>query len=386
MKAISRLWILTMWLAASPAFAEGAPKDISVGEERKLFSKVLNEERTVYVNKPRSYDTGNLSYPVIVVLDGLANFHYTASMVRFLAGQQFVPEAIVVSVENTDRARDMTPPSQDPEDKQSFRTQGGAANFRAFIADELAPWLAQNYRTRPYRILVGHSFGGLFAIDTLISRPELFNAYIAISPSLQWNGQRLVRQAEEFFSERRELKAALYMTAGNEGGQLLGGARKLAGVLGEKAPIGFEWQFDHMPMETHGSVPLRSTHQGLEFIFADWVVRNPLEIYNRYGIEGVDRIYKRRNEKFWADAGAGSDGIVSYIVRPLLQQERVDEVADLLARFGGNVKPPARFLEEVGNVYRRQGKPDRAADFYRQALAADSKHERARKAVAEMGL
>lgn len=47
-------------------------------------------------------------------------------------------------------------------------------------------------RTRPYRILVGHSRGGLFAVDTFVEQPELFNAYVAISPSLWWENMALI--------------------------------------------------------------------------------------------------------------------------------------------------------------------------------------------------
>jgi hypothetical protein len=87
---------------------------------------------------------------------------------------------------------------------------------------------------------------------------------------------RLVAETEAFFENTPELNARLCMTVGNEGGALLGGVRKLSGVLDEIAPRGFGWQFIWMAEESHGSVPLPSTHLGLGSIeagkLADFVI------------------------------------------------------------------------------------------------------------------
>jgi predicted alpha/beta superfamily hydrolase len=369
---------------AGSVLAQDTPKPIVIGEEHSIRSAILNEDRRILIGKPVSYDRGEARYPVLFVLDGPDHFHHTTGATQFLARNGFMPEVLVVAIPNTDRTRDLTPPSQDPVAAQQMPTHGGAASFRAFIADELVPWLDATYRTRPYRMLVGHSFGGLFAIDTLVARPELFNAYIAISPSLQWNEQRLVEQAEAFFDGTPELKAALFMTAGNEGNALLGGARKLAGVLDEKAPKGFEWHFEHMPAETHGSVPLRSTYQGLEFIFADWFMRNAREVYESYGIEAVESFYDKSDEKYGFDRGV-PDQAVAAIAQPLFAEGRFDEVADLLSRYRETLRPPPPFLIALANGYRDRGNMDRAIEWYRRVLETDTGNEAARKALAELG-
>jgi predicted alpha/beta superfamily hydrolase len=51
----------------------------------------------------------------------------------------------------------------------------------------------RTYRSRPYRVLVGHSLGGLFAVYALMTRPDVFQGYIAISPALWWDDQSLVK-------------------------------------------------------------------------------------------------------------------------------------------------------------------------------------------------
>ena len=375
--------VLVAALVLGPALAQEAHKEIVIGEERTLHSDVLEEDRMLMIGKPASYERGEQRYPVLFVLDGPDHFHHTTGLTKFLARNGLMPEVLVVAVANTDRTRDMTPPSKDPVAAQQMPTHGGAANFRTFFADELIPWMDANYRTHPYRILVGHSFGGLFAIDTLVTRPELFNAYIAISPSMQWDGQHLVDQADAFFGDTKELKATLFMTAGNEGNALLGGARKLAGVLDEKAPDGFEWHFEHMPAESHGSVPMRSTYQGLEFIFSGWLMRDPLVTYNSSGIEAIERFYEKRDTKYGLALGV-PDQALAAIAQPLLAEGRIEEVADLLTRYQ-RIRPPPPFLLRLAGAFREQGKNERAIEVYRRVLDVDSANAAARTALTELG-
>jgi uncharacterized protein len=373
--------LLLLLLAPS---APSAQEDIVIGERISIFSDVLDEERSIRVGKPRGYDEGDQHYPVMFVLDGDVHFHHTTGVARFLAANEFVPNMLVVAIENTNRSRDLTPPTEDAELLAELPAQGGADNFRSFLADELLPWVEAHYRTHPYRILVGHSLGGLFAIDTLISRPDLFHGYIAISPSLQWDRQSIVPRAEAFFDATPELQAALFMTVADEGRGLLGGVRKLAGVLDEKAPNGFEWRFEHMPEETHGSVPLRSTHHGLEFIFSDWLIRKPLETYNRYGIEEIDRFYAESNAKYGFDRSV-PESTVAVIGTSLLESERLDEVYDLLIRYRDTIRPPPAPLMRLANGFRARGEAARAIELYERVLETNPNFEPARKALTELG-
>ena len=87
-----------------------------------------------------------------------------------------MPEMIVVGIQNTNRTRDMTPT------KTESANSGGGENFMKFIETEVMPMVEKNYRTQPFKIFAGHSLGGLTVIYSFVSRPDLFNAYIAASP------------------------------------------------------------------------------------------------------------------------------------------------------------------------------------------------------------
>lgn len=121
---------------------------------------------------------------------------------------------------------------------------GGTADFQAFLRDELKPWI-EAPPTRPYDVLIGLSRGGLFISHLLNSELDLFDAYISISPSLY--DERFIASMNDVFARFPEANGALYMTMGNEGGEILAGAWRLAGTLEKHAPEGFRWTWAHLP-------------------------------------------------------------------------------------------------------------------------------------------
>ena len=203
----------------SAGLAQEAGEPVVIGERFEVESEILGETRPIIIGKPQSYDSGQDSFAVVYVLDGAGHFHHTTAITRFLAANDRIPEMLVVGVPNfTNRGRDLTPPAEGDVDLSLFPDHGGADDFLRFLTDELMPWVGERYRTRQHRVLIGHSLGGLFALHTLVTQPEVFAGYIAISPSLQWDDQALVDQAETFFEDMDELVADLYMTMGDEGG------------------------------------------------------------------------------------------------------------------------------------------------------------------------
>ncbi len=365
--------------------AQEVGKPFVIGETVEIQSQILSEARPLIIATPPSYEASEERYPVLYLLDGSAHFQYTTGVVNFLAANDRMPEVLVVAIPNTDRTRDLTPPSQVEDDAITFPTHGGADDFLRFISDELMPWVERTYRTRPYRILVGHSFGGLFAIHTLITRPDVFNAYIAISPSLQWNEQHLVAQAEGFFENMPELTADLYMTTGNEGAALLGGVRKLSGVLDEKAPRGFRWGFRWMEEESHNSVPLRSTRQGLEAIFEGWSLHDVLTVFDRGGLPAIEDHYRTGGVRFGYDRTTPASTVMGLTFR-LIQAERLDEATAVLMRDPETHPAPSTILSMLADAYADRDDDERAREYYTLSLKANPGNENAKRKLTEMGV
>lgn len=111
------------------------------------------------------------------------------------------------------RGPDLTPPTPDgkyeyPLDRQGKpRTDlkfGEADQFLKFIEQDVISYVEETIfqhidLSKGRRALFGHSYGGIFALNTLYTNTALFNAYIAASPSIFWSDYALVKNQEADF-------------------------------------------------------------------------------------------------------------------------------------------------------------------------------------------
>ena len=343
----------------------GAP--VVIGHTFEMESRILGEARRVSVGLPAAYVDGR-TYPVVYVLDGPDHFHHTTATAQYLAANGRMPEVIVVAIANTDRARDLTSPTEG-EMAETFPTHGGSATFRRYIGTELMPWVAGRYGAASFNILIGHSFGGLFALETLVEAPDMFDATIAISPSLQWNDQALVGQLETALADGRS-SGNLYLTVGNEGGALLGGVRKAAAALGESAPVGFRWDYARMSEESHGSVPHRSTYQGFEFVFEGWHLADPIGLYRQGGIELMERHFARLSERLGLERTL-TPADVANLAWGLFSVGALEESVAVVSADPSRWPVTGFVLGTIANAVDEKGDSEVAIELWKRALETD---------------
>ncbi len=245
---------LVLLLAVMPWRAFADP--LVIGETFTLRSVGLNEERRINVYLPAAYSTGNDAHlPVLYMADGglQEDFPHIAGLVQILAANGSMRPFILVGIENTERRRDLTGPTDDPEDLKMAPHAGGSAKFRTFMRDELMPAIKARYRTTDERAVIGESLAGLFVVETLLLEPKLFDTYIAVDPSLWWNKQTLVKQAEVHLKKRQGVASTLFLAG--SGGEGNGGVVEAFGVaLKVHAPANLRWQHETMTGETHGTI------------------------------------------------------------------------------------------------------------------------------------
>jgi len=330
---VSVFWTTVVTALVFPFSTHTAEYDesIVVGKRFRIESKVLNEARSYVVHKPNRYDATDSKYPVLIVLDASTQFAHTSEAVEFLAANGRIPQMLVVGIENTNRGRDLTPPTAAPVAIPGANVEGGAEKFHDFITNELIPEIDRTYRTHSYRVLVGHSLGGLFTLYSMTNKPDAFNAYVSVSPYLAWDKQALVKQMDSYLTTRRDLRADLYMTMGNETGDMLGSAWKLSGVLAEKAPVGLRWQFDRRPEESHGSNPYRSVYDGLKAVFNGWHVDDPVALYKQVGLTGLDAHFANVSARVGYKVNI-PESTLQGIFASLMQQQRYAEAEAVLKK------------------------------------------------------
>jgi len=339
----------------------GQDNKIIIGETVKIHSDILNEDRNFLIYLPDNYASSQIKYPVIYLLDGNYFFLPTSGMVEFLSKINKVPKMIVVAIVNTDRFRDFSPPTSDVADPDSSDTRGGA-RFLAFLKNELMPYMNKNYRTETYNIFIGHSLGGLFVIYTLLSEPQLFGAYIAISPALFWNGGSEVTKASNVFNPQISLKKYLFMTySEGDGSNIRSSTDKLVNILETEAPRDFKWKFAFMPNDRHNSTPLRSTYDGLELLFSRWAYLGE----NDSG--KLEQHYKSLSEEFGFECKPAEDAVAS-IGRNLVRNGNIPEAIKVYQYVVKIYPNSADAYESLGEVYMKAGNKILAIENYEKSL------------------
>jgi hypothetical protein len=238
------------------AQAATAPEPVLPHQTFTLDSKALGETRRINVYTPPGYDDAPGSrYPVLFMPDGgvKEDFpHVTGSIDSAIRSGEMRP-VIVVGIENTERRRDMTGPTQVEEDKKVAPRVGGSANFRAFIRDELMPLIEQRVRGDGQTAIIGESLAGLFVVETFFLEPGMFGTYIALSPSLWWNNQALVRGAGERLRAQAQLTGTFYLSnAGDDDDS--GAVKTLAAILRADAPKSLQWYYEPRPDLQHSTI------------------------------------------------------------------------------------------------------------------------------------
>jgi predicted alpha/beta superfamily hydrolase len=362
----------------------------------KMKSTHLNEERVFFIRTPAGYDRSTTSrHPVLYLTDGETNLPHTLATIDFLARNGRMQAPIVVGIANTDRTRDLTPTKAvfAPEGRRfDTPTAGGANNFLDFIEKELIPFIEKNYRTVPYRIFAGHSFGGLFAMHAFATRPQLFNAVVAVSPTLNWDNRYVERNLEALLSSNRELRNTLYISVGDEGRELAEAFARVRKLLETKAPAGLAWEMREFLDEDHGSVLMPTHYHGFRKIYEGWAVpRDPLT----NGIAGIERVeahYRKLSEKFGYEIPV-PEGVMNVLGYQLMANGRHDDAIVLLARNAAAYPDSANVYDSLGEAYEKSGKTALARDTYKKAVEVGKKtndpnlavfkenYERAKKAV-----
>lgn len=390
-KRLSAALALASFLLGSPANAsEERPtvdesatgEPIVIGYRHRIESKVLGESRSYIVHKPNGYDFSSEAYPVIVLLDGDANMlHVSATMEELAKVGRSMP-MLVVGVENTDRQRDMTPVLTNG-DERPRGAVGGADKFLAFLGDELLPEIDRKYRTRPARILIGHSFSGLFAIHALLERPGLFKGYIAISPSLWWDNQALAKRAERFVANNKDLQTAVYITIGNEGGAMLGGAQKVAGALASSRSISVNFQ--HWPDENHGSVAIRSVYEGLKWLHESYYIHDPVRLYEEGGLQPFEKRFQLISQYLGYEVKI-PEWPLMHLQAYLMEQKRIGEAREVLQRVVELYPRSPGAHYELGRVSLVANDPERAEAELKQTLMLYPGHAGARAELKKLGI
>jgi len=279
---MANLKILLISILMVPAVLSGqGTTSVIPGERHTIDSGIMGREIEYRVHLPADYDRGLNRYPVLYITDGGEHFFLASGTTEFMGSQFVIPEMIVVAIFHEDRKHDLTPThctaTNEGFESDGLKVSGGGEKFLQFIGEELIPGIERDYRTAPCRILSGHSLGGLFAVYAFLTRNDLFNAFIAMDPALNWDHNLCERMLKTATFRSPDLTSKLYISSAHNApyGKRDRSPFRLSqdsffkALNAKKVP---NTKHEYFEDQNHMTVPYESLYAGLTFIFPGFYI------------------------------------------------------------------------------------------------------------------
>ena len=373
----------------------GQSNKINIGNVEKIYSKILKEERRIWVYNPGEIKpkTNPDRYPVLYLLDAEDHFYATVGIIKQMSGRW--PEMIVVGITNTNRNRDLTPTSVDNGGMTGINS-GGGENFLNFIGKELMPHIDSIYPTSSYRLLSGHSLGGLTVVNALINHTNLFKAYIAIDPSLWWDDQKLLKQSQKDLSTKTFDNISLFIGRANNMPPTMDtitalkdsstftsvfrSTTKFVSALKQSSLNGLRWGSKFYPEESHGTVELNAEYDALKFIFNYYQFRTSLFEFNpNMNIDSALIAHFENISKNFGYKVLPSKDLVNSLGYTCLTLKKWDKALTFFKLNIQNYPQDANGYDSIGDYYEAAGDHKKAIDSYTKALTLGNDPDTKRK-------
>ncbi|MFZ6876133.1 alpha/beta hydrolase-fold protein [Undibacterium sp. Di27W] len=390
------VFLLSLLSLVGLVHAEEKSENIIVGTIDTIHSNVLNEDRKIWVHvpKPKAGRGPEKSvYPVVYLLDGSDHFHSMMGLMeRLCRGDGYpCPEMILVAVTHNNRTRELTPTKAGsvmaPEKIQE--NSGGGEAFSAFLEKELIPYINAKYPVAPYRVMVGHSLGGLAVFQTLLHHTKLFDAYLAIDPSLWWDNALTARQMEAAIKDGRLTNKSLYLAVANtlknglqfdqarsatdNGSAHIRAMLRVADMLDAQPQKNFHWKWKYYPEENHGSIPVIAEYDALQFLFDFYKIADTERLYDEK-VDGALEL-KQHFEKVSQRLGYQQFPKLSFVNmmgQHFLNEKKLKNAHDFLELNVKNYPNNPLSYEGMGDYYQAAGEQAKAKEAYQQAVNLDA--------------
>jgi predicted alpha/beta superfamily hydrolase len=391
MKKIILFYTLFYLLTNIVSIAQQSCSENLKSETIIINSKVLNEDRKIYVYKPVSYasywfstsfDLSSEPLPVLYLMDGDIHSSIIASQINYLSNMHNVlPPMLVVGIDNYhyDRWRDLTPTHNNDFNIETdtsiisvANATGGGEKFLQFIKTELFPYIEQHYKTAQFKIFSGHSLGGLMSFYCLSTYPDMFDAYIAVSPSLWWDNFSVLHEA--FKRSYTDILKNKYFFFCEEGDSSHSSILQLDSLLKQKNISGLKYKYVFYPDETHGSVPIKAVYDGLHFIYPKW---EPAKTDTT--VEMINNYYAQLSIKYGYTILPPEFIIYILGYRALRDPHKIDYAIKLFELNIENYPNSYNSYDCLGDAYAIKGEKSKAIANYKKAIKLNLKNETTRR-------
>ncbi len=333
-------------------------ESIIIGRVHQLRSAIMDESRYLYIYKPEGYELSGKRYPVLYLLDGDAHFNHVAGIIEFLAQRVQIPKMIVVGIQ-------VENPEIDFSNFQEIKESGASPNnqFLRFIESEVIPYIEENYNTQPYRILAGHSLGGLCVLNTMLTKPGIFNAYLSISPWLKHNNNQILRDIKDQIPSRTYTNDFLFISYAGTEYYALDQFEELEEILSKGALGTLRWTVNVQDQECHETTSNPGIWQGIKLLYADWRVPH---FMMRSGIETINTHFKNISKQFGYDILI-PELVLNIVGYQILETGDFEEAITIFEQTVDTYPNSANAYDSLGDAYEQAGNLELALDSYNMA-------------------
>jgi predicted alpha/beta superfamily hydrolase len=362
----------------------------AIGTTHTIQSKVLNEERTYFLELPESYETSSKEYPILVLLDGEVTYHSHSGILKQMVQGGQIPEMIIIAITNVDRVRDFTPTNyltnlNGSSAVENQKTSGGSAAFLKFIEEELLVKVEANYRTNSFKTLVGISHGGLLVGSSYLSKASSFNGFVSMDPSFWWDDQYVVKQISSTDLEQIKHKRIYVSTADKfenfdripgvfqaniNAHELFNTTLKNKGI----SPANIE--LEYFKEENHWTVALMSLYHGMQFIYKGLRMKN----MSSSSMDQIEAYYKTN----YNGAFLPPENDINSIGYAYLGENKYQQALAFFTLNTTNYPSSSNAFDSLGEVYMLMNDHEKAIQYYKKSLALDSTNENAKEMIRKL--
>ncbi|PZR08540.1 MAG: hypothetical protein DI539_22645 [Flavobacterium psychrophilum] len=284
------------------------PKKRQLEPDTTIHSKVMGKEYQLYISFPKNYSTKDtVKYPVLYVLDGLYSFPAFKSIRESLDIDKELEDVIIVGIGcgldfvswGINRTNDYTP-SQDTAWNRQYEKDaakqynldynsvkgkihsGEARKFLQCITTEIIPYIETHYNTTTDRGISGFSLGGLFTAWCFLNTKGIFKKFGINSPSLWWNNNEVIVQAESLSNKNETLNippTKVFISVGEkETPVMISGMEKFSELLESKAYKNVSVAKQKLVGETHSSAMRTSLKRSISVLYGKQAEAKAAEI------------------------------------------------------------------------------------------------------------
>jgi predicted alpha/beta superfamily hydrolase len=386
---------LLLSLVTIASFAQKKDNRIVIGTVDTVYSNLLKEKRAIYIHVPERHTSEH--YPVLYILDGETHFQSAVAIVEQISG--IIPNMVIVGITNTDRERDLTPTHVNPDkyvNAGEAHASGGGEKFMGFIEKELIPYVDAHYPTTPYRVFSGHSLGGLTVVNALFNHTSLFKAYIAIDPSLWWDGERWIKKYESELSQHDFSNKSLFIGIANNipaGMDTISILKDTTGkalvthavlpfvhTLQSTKPKGLYFGSKFYPNEWHGSVELNAEYDALRYLFKFYHFdMNNLRAHPELNADSLLNAHFETVSVRFGYKVLPTEDMVNNLGYTMMGLGKMDVAYALFKRNTDNYPQSSNAWDSLGDFYAGKGDNPKAIAAYAKSLGLSETQDTRKK-------